>query len=355
MNRVLCFLLISLLLIASAACAQQQPEPSATPAAPVEATPAPTPTPTPAATPEVYSIRDGFSPTTGLPWVGDYKPIAVVIENSAAARPLSGISQADWVYEIFVEGKITRFLAIFNDHLPEKVGPVRSARVNLLDIQQEWGAAFIHYGASMGGDSTTCAAPRIPTLEFPFRADGVSGLNGKTFWRDKNRNAPHNAYNNLVEVSKMFEAGIAPVPRNFCETVMDGGAAGRNLAIKYNASTSYTEYQYDEQSRAYLRSVSGKPFVDKETDNQITVTNIIVQRVEHTSPKVGNYTFQIMDLTGEGKAEFISGARYFTGTWKSDSAKGKTGFYLDNGEEISLLPGNTWVQIVYPDTEVTVS
>lgn len=319
-------------------------------------TPSPTQKPTlsPEPTPEVYSLKDGYSPTTGLPNQKEYKPIAVVIENHRAARPLSGISAADWVYEIYVEGKITRLLAIFNDTLPAKVGPIRSARVNFLDIQQEWNSVFVHFGASVGGTIETCAKPRIPTLEFPFRADGHTGKNDDTFWRSDDRSAPHNAYNDLTKLTKMFEADIAPIPRNFCETVMTGGTDCNELVVAYNDSTTYVEYEYDAQNGVYSRNVDNKPFMDKETEEQITVTNIIMQRVDHSNPHVGRYTFEIMDMVGEGPAEFVMGGKHYTGTWKSDSIQDKTYFYLDNGEEITLLPGNTWVQVIYYDTEVSI-
>ena len=314
--------------------------------------PVPTPSPTPEPTPEIYSLKDGYSPTTGQPWDGEYKPISVVIENHRAARPLSGVASADWVYEIYVEGKITRLLAIFNDTLPEKVGPIRSARINLLDIQQEWNAAFVHFGASEGGNKEITAKPMIPKLEFPFRADGHTNHNAKTFWRSEDRKAPHNAYNDLTKIAEMFDVKIDPVPRYFCDEPMLGGTVCNKLTIEYNSSTTYVEYEYDEDTGVYMRFSDRKPFIDKETEEQVTVTNIIMQRVDHTNPILGKYTFEIMDLVGEGKAEYVMGGKYYTGTWKSDSVKDKTYFYLDNGEEITLLPGNTWVQVIYHNTPV---
>jgi len=62
-------------------------------------------------------------PLTGLPYDGEYKPVAMMIENSPAARPQSGVINADLVYEAHAEGGITRFLAIFLSESPEVVGP----------------------------------------------------------------------------------------------------------------------------------------------------------------------------------------------------------------------------------------
>lgn len=362
-KKIACVLLaVFLVMTLSAGCAQEEipvevPIPAPTPTIQISTptpkpTPTPTPTVTPIPTPAVYSIREGYSPTTGLKWEGEYKPIAVIIENHIAARPQSGLSKADWVYEIYVEGLITRFIAIFNDNYPEKVGPVRSIRYNHLDIQQEWNAALVHFGAS-NCPSKYCVINIISKFDFPFRADGHKGKNDEYFWRSDDRRAPHNAYNDLTKTSQMFEADISPVLHNFCEALMSGGSDCSELIVAYNSSHSYTEYKYNPESNSYLRFVSGEEFVEKETGEQIEVKNIIIQRTDHFTVKVGP-TYQIMKLVGEGEAEFIMGGKHFSGTWKSDSVKGKTFFYLENGQEITLLPGNTWVQIVYNDTEITV-
>ncbi len=351
-------LLIVILLAFAVGCEKQAEveETDMNTPADVQATPTPVPTlePTlaPTATPGVYSIKQGYSPTTGLPSDKEYEPIAVIIENHPDARPQSGLSMADWVYEIYVEGMITRFIAIFNDTLPEKVGPVRSVRVNHLDIQQEWNAALVHWGASDAPTAVEYTATyRIPKLDFPFRADAHKGLNDDNFWRDNDRNRPHNAYSNLLKTSGMFEADIKPVPHNFSEALMSGGTDCNNFKIVYNTSSMLVEYEYNAENNKYLRSVSNKEFKDKETGEQIEVSNIIIQRVDHK--KV--YVYYIMDLVGEGPAEFIMGGKHFTGTWKSDSVKDKTYFYLDSGEEITLLPGNTWVQVVFNDTKIDIT
>ena len=51
------------------------------------------------------------------------RPIAVVVENHPDARPQSGLSKADLVYETLAEGGITRFLAIFQTQKAENIGP----------------------------------------------------------------------------------------------------------------------------------------------------------------------------------------------------------------------------------------
>lgn len=63
------------------------------------------------------------------------RPLAVMIENSTDARPQSGLTSADIVYETVAEGGITRFMALFycNSLSDIQVGPVRSARTYFID------------------------------------------------------------------------------------------------------------------------------------------------------------------------------------------------------------------------------
>src|SRR5699024_9452925 len=58
----------------------------------------------------------------------DERIVEVMVNNHPKARPQSGLSKADIVFEVLAEGKITRFLALFQSEKPDMVGPVRSAR-----------------------------------------------------------------------------------------------------------------------------------------------------------------------------------------------------------------------------------
>ena len=98
----------------------------------------------------------------------DYQAFAIIIENTSAARPHSGLSSADIVYEISVDGwAISRLFAIFGNEHPNKVGPVRSARVPFAELQKEWRLPFAHFGAAEAGLGD--AATIIQSLNLPIR------------------------------------------------------------------------------------------------------------------------------------------------------------------------------------------
>src|SRR6476660_5770760 len=107
--------------------------PSATEVAVVTASPTPTvpPTPTPTPKPKLW-------PLTGLPVAADgqigRRPLNVRLPNDPNARPQYGLNKADIVFEMIVEGGVTRFSAIFHSKDADTVGPVRSYRFSDLHI-----------------------------------------------------------------------------------------------------------------------------------------------------------------------------------------------------------------------------
>ncbi len=118
--------------------------------------------------------------------------ISVKIENSPQARPQTNLQLADVVYESVTEGGITRFNALFHSQEPDKVGPVRSARLSDLYIVPQYHALFVFSGAS----SSVNARVRATTIENLSQDAGIS----YPYFRSRDRKAPHNLYVVLAKV-----------------------------------------------------------------------------------------------------------------------------------------------------------
>ena len=58
-------------------------------------------------------------------------------------RPQSGLTLADNVFEYYIEGGLTRFIAIFYGNSSEWVGPVRSGRYFDENIQRMYQAFLV--------------------------------------------------------------------------------------------------------------------------------------------------------------------------------------------------------------------
>lgn len=89
------------------------------------------------------------SPFTGKPVARAHKVLAVKIDNLVDARPQTGLSHADIVYVLPVEGGLSRLMAVFSSAFPAVIGPVRSARLEDLEVLRQFGRpAFAYSGAA---------------------------------------------------------------------------------------------------------------------------------------------------------------------------------------------------------------
>jgi hypothetical protein len=74
--------------------------------------------------------------------------LAVKIDNIAQSRSQTGLSKADIVCVLPVEGGLTRLLASFSSERPNAVGPARSAREADLELLTQFGRpGFAYSGA----------------------------------------------------------------------------------------------------------------------------------------------------------------------------------------------------------------
>ena len=328
---LLCILVIPFLLLG---CLPEQ-QASLSPSPLDTAAPAPTPTPEP------------VSYTTGLPGNLTYQPVAVSIDNSSDARPQSGMQDADIVYEVEAEGNIPRFIAIFNDTLPESVGPVRSARVYFLDILQEYDAMLVHVGGPKGRGNASDVYVKFDELGMQHIDDS-----GAYIWRDYSKSAPHNCFTNTSADQSAYT--YEPTPRSFLysdEGLPASAQSGAALTVPYNTAENKSIYTYDEKLGAYLRSNGSRPLTDANTGEQVQVKNVIVQFASHSM--IDEIHINIK-LTGAGEAWILSGGRCVKGSWERESADASTVFYDAKGNEVALQPGNTWINVVSTDLGVTV-
>lgn len=292
--------------------------------------------------------QQGLSPLTGLPYEGDGKVIMVQIENTVAARPHSGLAEADLIYEIEVESTITRLTAFFHGNYPEKVGPVRSARKQQMFLWSEWDYLYVFYGGS---------SPQGQNIyewmnELDITARRVDGMRDSIgFSRSADRKAPHNAYTNLDKV--MAEAyDFEPVDRTlyYDEQVGQDGVMAKKVSLAYRNDNKIT-YEYDDESGVYLRFINGTPMMDKESDKQIAVKNIIVQHANHFH--VTDTVYTNIDLIGTGDAEYFIDGVMKKGTWERTDENSMTRYLDEEGNEIAFKPGKTFIQIMRNDSEVT--
>ena len=303
-----------------------------------------TPTPTVQPTPE--PPKGSPCPLTGM-LVEDaedlkLRPIAVMLDNEYNARPQSGLLDAEIVYEIPVEGNITRYMAVYHHNPSDKIGPVRSARPYFIDKAMELNAVYVHCGGS----------PQALQDLVTLKVDTLNDLKGSPcFWRSTDRKMPHNLYTSTklmreVMESNKFNNKTVPEYFKFSEELLN--LDGKNTrSISFNYSKNYTVgYEYNEKDKLYYRTINGIRLKDKESSKDIATTNIIVEKTTaKVLDKVGR--LEVSNL-GKDRGYYLTVGKLIEIEWSKSSRSAKTIYKDLKGNEIIMNKGTTWIQVV-PD------
>lgn len=278
------------------------------------------------------------------------RPIAVMINNIDVARKYhSGLQDAYMVYEMIVEGGLTRLMAVYKDASTAKIGSIRSARHYYLDYALENDAIYVHFGYSEYAQSD------ISKL-------GVNNLNGLVydnvyFWRDKSLkvSSEHTAFSSMDLINQGINklgyrttTNVKPllsysVDELDLSSIPDVIPANQ-VDIKYSNSVT-TSYTYDEESKSYLRSVNGVAHTDYETKEQYTAKNIITYQVQNRTISGDVKGRQDLSNVGSGEGYYITEGFAVPITWSKDSRSAKTIYKLKDGTELKVNDGNTYIQI----------
>lgn len=277
------------------------------------------------------------------------RPLAVMVENSPAARPQSGLDKADLVYEMLAEAAITRFMAVYLHSEAAVLGPVRSARPYFITRALDYDAIYAYSGGSE-------AAKKMVRTEQVAALDEF-GIGRRAFWRIKGRNAPHNLYTDTAKLRKVSaEKGykqfseITPFKFLAEGEALSGGRSSAGPIIYYPRDFSVAAFEYDQSQNHYLRATGGKPHKDNVTGEQLTVRNIIVQYVN--TKVIDKEGRRSMKMTGSGRALLFTGGQVYEGRWHKSGLRFRTVFTGENGTEFKLNPGRTWISVVPIDTKV---
>lgn len=301
------------------------------------------------AAPEVIETAEvGFSPISGLPG-GNGGPIAVVkIDNVNPARPQWGLSAADMVFVEEVEAGLTRIAAVYNSSLPNKVGPVRSARISDLEIMEQFGTpAFAFSGAQQ---------KFLPLIDQANLINASHGLNGKFYTRQTDKNAPHNLTVDLgaIVASLTGISGAKDMGWTFSDLAATGGTSTKSFSAKWPASRVGAEW--DSTNSAWVIALDGQPASDAVTNQPMFAKNIIVQYVDQLADsgfqdKSGNKT-PLIQTIGSGEAIVMRDGQRFEATWSRPMATSPT-TYTVGATSYVFAPGQTWVLFIpqtYPVT-----
>jgi hypothetical protein len=311
-------------------------------------------------------------PLSGLPTVNgaaaDRRPLLIKIDNAPAARPHYGITQADMVFEIIVEGGVTRLAAVFQAQDPATIGSVRSARLVDRSLTPMIRGALVYSGTSAyAWDLISKDAAQGKYIE--LSADHADGYYRVTF-----RAAPYNLFTtaanqrkNLTQLKADTASDIPKwgflVSQDHPATLagMSGGVPATEITIPYRTDTSAVSYQYDAASKTYARfqNSAGRAVrdVDAVTNKPVAATDVVIIQteiweVQDIVDAAGAFSND-MRMTGTGPATVFRDGLRQDGTWSRKDDLSPFVFKNSGGEQILLSPGQPWIHVVPNEMKVT--
>ncbi len=277
------------------------------------------------------------------------RPLAVMIDNNIGDERHAGLQNSFVNYEIIVEGGLSRIMAIYKDEENTLIGPVRSSRHYFLDYALEYDAIYTHFGWS-------------PKAEEDIKNLNVENINGMIdstpFARDKNIPAPHNVFTAATKLREYSDAkGYSQTTNswkvlNYSTKEINLNKKTKNtenllVANKVTMTYSYNQtrsYIYDDNNKNYLRFMNGKEHIDRDTNNQLNYKNIIIMRVENNS--MDSEDRQDLKTVGEGTGYYMTNGYALPINWTKESRTSKTKYRYEDGTEVKINDGNTFIQIV---------
>lgn len=289
------------------------------------------------------------------PWVG--RPTAIVINNIKDALPHYGTSAADFIYEGETESGITRMLAIYDvlENL-ERIGPVRSTRTFFNSVAVSYDAPIIHCGGSKRGRNAGYEDSGN-TIQNWAHIDATY-YESSYFYRDNDR-YKYQGYNwehCLFTSSTLIQKGLLnrelsePTARSsdfglqFADTVSLNGETANNITITFRGGKT-TSFTYDADQNCYLSAQYGSDYVDADTGKIVTFRNVIALYTKQWIKSDGEYPRSYYNMTGEGEGLLAIDGKIVPIKWSRESLEDNFSYFLEDGTEVTLAVGHTYVAI----------
>ncbi|MFA5853583.1 MAG: DUF3048 domain-containing protein [Patescibacteria group bacterium] len=272
------------------------------------------------------------------------RPVAIMVDNHPNARPQSGVSKADVVWEAPVEGGLTRNMLIFRSASTTEIGPVRSARPYFLRWAREFDAVYAH----VGGSDEALAQLSAGTLGLD---DANEFNNGSTFWRDSRRDAPHNTYTSNLRLNQLMEKkGWSTTTEAIDTTARSREAATGTPATRISIipieGGEAIEFREDIKEDGYTLWRRNHQMRDRDGSAIAPRTVVVLEMDVLTVPDPHSKGLIGLQTIGAGTASVFRDGLMLSGTWKKTSASEPTTVLNDEGQKIPFAEGQVWYVVI---------
>lgn len=309
-------------------------------------------------TPPPYTGK--YSPLTGLPVADEVltmRPVAVMVNNLNKAQAVqTGLNEAQLIFETYVEGGITRLMAVYEDIASVgQIGTIRSARYPYVDLALGLQAIYVHNGE----DNRYCG-PHITETGIPD-FDLIGGMGKYSFREDTGLAYEHTLYSTGSELAKgiavkKWDAALSAERealvafRKEAEAETPGDGVCSSVTVRFSGSY-ITEFRYDSATQRYVRYFKDTLRQDYKTGEDVTVKNVFVLQTEQRLYP-DKYHVEV-DLDG-GNGWYISNGGYEAIQWSKGDAEDALVITKADGSTFTANAGNSWICLVDKDHAVTI-
>ena len=264
----------------------------------------------------------------------------VAVDNGPKSEPQTGLGQADFLFEVPVEGGINRFLAFYYHNQPDTIGPVRSARHPFIPLVNSYHGIYVHCGGSYLFEEQKSAVEEIDEKG-----------NGSYFWRDQARSAPTNlytSYSNLVDCAAakgMMDPKETTAYKFYTPEEAAALTVGDNHEIEIPYTYKPVSYTWDNENKRYLRFSKGEAHMDAADHTQLYADNLIVMYMDVFPAREGDILMDMTFAGNRGEGYLFQNGGVTQIQWSMQDQNSPL-LFTAGGEEMRLLAGRTIVQVV---------
>lgn len=285
------------------------------------------------------------------------RPIAVMVNNVKDALPQYGVGRADVIFEMPVEGDLTRLMALYADYtqVPD-ICSVRSCRYYYPAIAKGFDAFYVHWGMD----------PSVKSYVSSLKMDRYDGNanTGGLFGRDAERkkagySTEHTGYFKGTQFASVAQESKVRLDLleakkgtafQFCEKGSVTTPTGENcntVNIKFGAANA--KLTYNAEKKLYYKEFNGQAHVDGKTGEQLAFTNVFVLETSiSVRDEVGH---KKLDWAGSSssKGYYISNGVVQPIRWSkaNGSEDSPLKFYDENGQELVINRGKSYIAYTY--------
>jgi hypothetical protein len=278
-------------------------------------------------------------PLTGLPAPEETPnhPVMIVkIDNSPASDPQIGLGKADMVVEELVEGGITRLAAMFYSRLPNRAGPVRSARASDIGVVTPTHAVLIASGM---------APPTVARLNAAKVRYFTMGAPGVVRDPDGQHDFLHSVFVDLPKLAKTLKKPPI-VPASYlpwgAESDFVGAAPAPDVAVRFSGATT-TRFHFDAASKKYLNVNTYAGQGDQFKADSVLVLRVREGDAGYRDP-AGNPVPEAL-FFGTGQLMLFHNGQVVRGTWSK--AKRDSPLVLTTAAGSMKVPaGHVWIELL---------